>query len=525
MIKLKIDGKEIEVKEGTTVLNAAKLLGVQIPTMCYLEGAGFHNHPSCMICLVKDGNSGKLLPSCALPAAENMNIITSDQEVMNARKDALELLMSDHVGDCEAPCTLGCPADMNIPLMNRFIAKGEFEKAVEVVKEEIALPHILGYICPAPCEKVCRRNSIDKPVQICQLKKFVAAEDLHGTTTYYPEKQPNSEKKVAIIGSGPAGLAAAFYLLKAGHDCTIFDKNELAGGSLRVLKLDKPLPIEVLDSEINYLKTYGAEFNLGAKIDSAFITQHLRINFDAIILATGTFNQSNLKIDGLESNDKGIIINPNTFETSIPGLFACGSAVKTLRMAVRSVAQGKETARSVDRFLRVEQMVKTSKMFNSKFGKLAEEEVKEYLKESPNKAIENKIYEGLDPFQLADAQKEANRCMHCDCRKIDNCLLRIHSDTYQIDRRKYLLGERNKLSKHFKQNVIVYEPEKCIKCGLCVEITNKHKEEFGLTFIGRGFDVRIKVPFGKSMDKALTSTAIECANACPTGAISLIDSF
>ena len=523
MIKLKIDGKEIEVVEGTSVLKAAKELGIEIPTMCYLEGAGFHNHPSCMICMVKDANSGKLLPSCALPAAENMNIITSDEEVTSARKEALELLMSDHVGDCEAPCTLGCPADMNIPLMNRLIAKGDFVKAIKVVKEEIALPHILGYICPAPCEKVCRRNSVDGPVQICQLKKFVAAEDLFGNQTYYPEKQIQSGKKVAIIGSGSAGLSAAFYLLKAGHDCNIFDKNELAGGSLRYLKLDKHLPIEVLDSEINYLQNFGAAFNLNKNIDSAFINQQLKNSYDAIILATGTNEKAILDIEGLHSNTNGITINPNTFETSIPGLFACGSAVKTLRMAVRSVAQGKETARSVDQFLKGELMAPKLRMFNSKFGKLTEEEVEEYLKESSNKTIEHKVYEGLNPYHVAEAQNEANRCMHCDCRKIDNCALRIHSDTYQIDRRKYLLSERNKLSKHFKQEVIVYEPEKCIKCGLCVEITSKHKEEFGLTFIGRGFDVRIKVPFDKSLDQALTSTAIECANACPTGAISLID--
>lgn len=523
MIKLKIDGKEIEVVEGTTVLKAAKNLGIEIPTMCYLEGAGFHNHPSCMVCLVKDVKSGKLLPSCALPAAENMNIIASDQSVMNARKDALELLMSDHVGDCEAPCTLGCPADMNIPLMNRLIAKGEYADAIKVVKEDIALPHILGYICPAPCEKVCRRNTVDLPVQICQLKKFVAAEDLDGEQTYYPEKQSDSGKKIAIIGSGPAGLASSFYLLKAGHKCTIFDQNELAGGSLRYQKMNKDLPPEVLDSEIEYLKKYGTDFKLNVKIDNDFIQSNLKSNFDAIILAIGTATETPIQIDGLNFNDKGINTNPNSFETSLPGMFACGSAVRTLKMAVRSVAQGRDAAHAVDKYLRGQAMNKKPRMFNSKFGKLSEQELEEYLKEAPNKEIATKTYEGLKPFQMTTAQKEADRCMRCDCRKIDNCALRIHSDTYKIDRRKYLLGDRNKLSKHFKQDVIVYEPEKCIKCGLCVEITNTKKEEFGLTFIGRGFDVRIKVPFGKSMDEGLTSTAIECANACPTGAISLIE--
>ncbi len=523
MIKLKIDGNEIEVAEGTTVLKAANELGIEIPTMCYLEGAGFHNHPSCMVCLVKDAKSGKMLPSCALPAAENMHIITSDEEVMNARKDALELLMSDHVGDCEAPCTLGCPADLNIPLMNRLIAKREYAEAIKVVKEDIALPHILGYICPAPCEKVCRRATIDMPVQICQLKKFVAAKDMDGMQTYFPEKKNDSGKRVAIIGSGPAGLASAFYILKSGHSCIIFDKNEKIGGSLRYEQMNKQLPLAVLNSEIQFLKKYGVKFELNIEVDEAFFNSKLKPEFDAVVFATGAIKENNLKIEGLEFDEKGMKINPDTFETSIPGLFACGSAVRTLKMAVRSVAQGKDTAHSVDRFLRGDRMAKNPRMFNSKFGKLAPEEFEDYLKETTYKEMKTQVYDGLDPFKTEDAESEAGRCLHCDCRKIDNCALRIHSDTYQIDRRKYMLGDRNKLSKHFKQDVIVYEPEKCIKCGLCVEITSAKKEEFGLTFIGRGFDVRIKAPFGKSMNEALTSTAIECANACPTGAISLIE--
>jgi len=521
MIKLTIDGKEIKVAEGTTVLNAARELGIEIPTMCYREG--FHNHPSCMLCMVKDEKNGKLLPSCALPAAEGMQIRTDEEEVIQARKEALELLLSDHVGDCEAPCTLGCPAGMNIPLMNRLIANGEYREAIAVVKEDIALPHILGYICPAPCEKVCRRNSIDTSVQICQLKKFVAAADLQSDDVYYPEKKADTAKKVAIIGSGAAGMATAFYLLKAGHQCVVFDKNEAIGGYLRYGQLDKPLPVEVLDSEIEYLKSYGAEFNLNTKFDQKWLDEHFKSTYDAIVIATGSIDQTFKQFSQLKINDKGIEINPNTYETSVTGIFACGSAVKTLKMAVRAVAQGKETALSVNAFLNNQQIEKQYRMFNSKFGKLENEEFEEYLKEAPNKNLKKEIYTKLDAYQNEEAKMEAERCMHCDCRKIDNCKLRIHSDHYQVDRRKYLMGDRNPVQKHFKQNVIVYEPEKCIKCGLCVEITSLKKEEFGLTYIGRGFNVKIKAPFGKSMEEALTSTAIECAEACPTGAISRID--
>jgi ferredoxin len=184
MLKLKIDNKEITVKEGTTVLHAAESAGIEIPSMCFMEG--YSNHPSCMVCLVKDNNSGQLYPSCATRVVEGMEIISNDEEVHEARREALELLLSDHVGDCEAPCRYGCPAFMNIPLMNRLIGNGRFEEAIKVVKDHIALPLVLGYICPAPCEKVCRRKPIDDTVSICQLKKYVAAVDLEKEKPYYP---------------------------------------------------------------------------------------------------------------------------------------------------------------------------------------------------------------------------------------------------------------------------------------------------------------------------------------------------
>ena len=98
--------------------------------------------------------------------------------------------------------------------------------------------------------------------------------------------------------------------------------------------------------------------------------------------------------------------------------------------------------------------------------------------------------------------------------------MRIYSDEYHADRRKYLSGDRKSIKKYDNHNSIVYEPEKCIKCGLCVEITVNEKELTGLSFVGRGFNVRVDVPFTRSMDEALTKTAAKCANACPTGAIS-----
>ena len=126
----------------------------------------------------------------------------------------------------------------------------------------------------------------------------------------------------------------------------------------------------------------------------------------------------------------------------------------------------------------------------------------------------------LAGFTAQEAVEEAKRCLHCDCRKPNTCKLRLYADEYKIDRKKYSLGERNTLKKHFQHETVVYEPEKCIKCGLCIEITSKNKELTGLTYIGRGFDVRVDIPFNRELGEALTQTAKECVDACPTGAIS-----
>lgn len=519
MVKLRIDNMEVQVPEGTTLLKASEQAGVEIPTMCFMEG--FTNHPSCMICLVKDRNSGQLFASCAMPVAEGMEIITSDEEVREARKEALELLLSDHVGDCEAPCRNGCPAFMDIPMMNRLIAGGRFREALATVKEEIALPLILGYICEAPCEKVCRREPIDGAVSICQLKKFVAREDLAGANPYFPEKKTLSGKKVAVVGSGPAGLAAAFYLLGWGHQCIVFDINKKPGGSLLEVA-ESILPEEARLAEINYLRQYGVEFRMGQNVDGSFLESELMSAFDAVILATGMPGPPVQGGIWPKTDDKGFIAAGEVWETNLPGVFACGSAVRKQSMAIRAVAQGKDAAHSVNDYLLNKDIAPTTRKFNSKFGKLSPGEFGEYLKESILLDRMSPERGDLAGYRSDEAGKEAARCMHCDCRKPATCKLRIYADEYKADRKKYLSGERKPVSKQFSHENIVYEEEKCIKCGLCVEITARDKELTGLTFIGRGFDVRIGVPFTRELGEALTRTAEKCARACPTAAISLI---
>ena len=506
MIKLRIDNKAVEVKEGTTVLKAATTLGITIPTLCFMEG--YKNHPSCMICLVKDQNKGSLSPSCALLVAEGMDIITSDDEVREARKQALELLLYDHVGDCEAPCRMGCPAFMDIAQMTRLIAAGKFAEALKVVKEEIALPHILGYICTAPCEKVCRRGQVDEAVSICQLKKFVASVDSKEKISYLPEIQPQSGKKVAVIGSGPAGLSAAFYLIKYGHQCDVYDRNDKAGGSLWNSVLNNEMPEEVLKDEVRIIEYFGAKFSLGVEITEDLLRNDLKNRYDAIIIATGEVKDPEKRLFGIKpaSNRKPVFVDKDTYVCEEADVFACGGVLKPDIIAVRAVAQGKEAARSVNLYLREGHVEKQHRMFNSKFAKLQGAEINEYLKESVERERTFPHNGKLDGFDTKEAIKEAERCLHCDCRKPVTCKLRQYSDEYGADRRRYLPINRKEVTKQFGHDLIIYEPEKCIKCGLCVEITKANRELTGLTHVGRGFDVKISAPFNKTISEVLKKT-------------------
>ncbi len=518
MIKLSINNTEVEVPKGATVLDAAKQIGTEIPTMCFKKG--FENCPSCMICVVKDVKTGQLFPSCAMKATEGMDLLTDDEEIKKARKEALELLISDHVGDCEAPCRIACPAYMDIPLMNRLIVEGKFKESLKIVKEEIALPIILGHVCSAPCEKVCRRNQADEAVSICLLKKFVADDDIIGGELYIPEKKEKTGRKVAVIGAGSAGLACAFHLLKLGNECTVFDKNKLAGGSLSESVSEGIILQEDIENEVKILKKLGLELKLNRSINKEIFEKEIKNNFDAVVIAGGNVEVMDFENFGLKQNKSGIEINKETYETEQKGIFACGSVVKFQKMAVRTLAQGKATAYSVDSYLRNGKPEVPNRKFNSKFGKLTPEEVPDYMKEASEVMRITPKDNKNNSFTVEEAKKEAARCMHCDCRKPNTCKLRIYCDEYKIDRRAFALSERKMFRKFFNHDIVVYEPQKCIRCGLCIEITAKNHENTGLTAIGRGFDVVIDIPFSKTLKEALVKTAEECVNSCPTGALS-----
>jgi len=523
MIKLTINDKFISVPEGATILEAARKLDIDIPTMCYLEECD--PITSCMVCVVEEKKSDRLIPACSMPVNEGMVIETESERVIKARKDTLDLLLSEHVGNCEGPCTRSCPAYMNIPLMIRQIKSEDFAAALRTVKKHIALPAVLGRICPAPCERGCNRKYHDGTISICLLKRFVADEDLASSSPFLPRIKEKSGKKVAIFGAGPAGLAAAYYLLQEGHQCDVYDDHEQPGGLLRYGIPDDKYDKSVLDAEIDIIRRMGVNFKMEKKLGRDFSLKEVRDNCDAVILTTGHSEKGSDIDSELKFGPKGILVDRNTFETSLPGVFAGGNALAEGKMAIRSLGHGKFIAESVNQLFNNLPVRGFERRFNSVMGKLREGEGEIFASQAggssqvePKKGI-------LSGFSSTEAVEESIRCFRCDCRKQVSCKLRNYSDRYGGDQLRFKPDIRAKFELNLQHEMVLYESGKCIKCGLCVKITEKSKEDFGLTFIGRGFNVKVEVPLNQSLKEGLTSVAKKCVDACPTAALAMKNEF
>jgi NADPH-dependent glutamate synthase beta subunit-like oxidoreductase/ferredoxin len=515
MPRITIDGCEVQVPAGATILDAAEKVGISIPTMCYMRG--HEATTSCMVCVVKVAGVNGLVPACGALVQDGTQVQNDCPEVLDARKAAIELLLSDHVGDCLGPCQMGCPAHMNIPQMIRQIAAGQWKDAIATVKRDIALPAVLGRICPAPCEKACRRRQHDEAVSICLLKRYVADVDLQSQSPYMPAISPRQSKRVAIVGAGPAGLAAAYYLQQGGFDCTVFDDHDEPGGMLRYGVPEENLPRDVLKMEIERIGKLGVAFQFGTRVGVAVSMDELRGRFHAVLLAAGELKPDDAASLGVELSAEGVMADSRTGMTSVLGVFAGGDVVRKRRLAVRAVADGKAAAESIRRYLTGERAIEIERTFNSRMGKLQEGEMEVFLRSASAETRRTpSSYTG--GFNEEQARAEARRCLHCDCRKQDACLLRQHAAAYGARQARYR-ADRRRFVQRTEHPKIIYEPGKCISCGICIQIASASREKLGLTFIGRGFDVRVAVPFDASLAEGLQIAAAQCVQACPTGAL------
>ncbi len=193
------------------------------------------------------------------------------------------------------PCRSTCPAHVDIPRYVRYIKQGDFSKATAVIRESVPFPETLGSVCVHDCEAECKHKELGTSVSICKLKKVAAVND-DGSWKARVRKEDPTGKKVAVIGAGPAGLTAAYYLAKKGHSVTVFEQNEKAGGQCRYGIPAYRLPDEMLDREINTMLEAGFEIKTNTKAPTP---KELKADgYDSVLVAVGTHKGSVLPIEG-----------------------------------------------------------------------------------------------------------------------------------------------------------------------------------------------------------------------------------
>jgi len=300
-IEFILDGKKVSAEPGMTILEVAKANGIEIPTLCREQRIS--RTTSCFVCVVRDKKTGKFLPSCSSCPAPGQEIEASSPEVLDMRRTALNLLLSEHTGDCEAPCSMACPAHAAVEEYVRAGRHGDFLGSLKIIKERIPLPMSIGRVCPRFCEKECRRNVYGKPVAINEFKRLAA--DLY-YDSYMEELPPETGKRVAVVGAGPAGLSAAYYLRRSGVAVEIFEAMPKPGGMLRYGIPEYRLPKAVLDREIAHFEKLGVKISCGKKLGADVTLAELESRFDAVVLAVGCWKPSGMRCEGEELATFGI---------------------------------------------------------------------------------------------------------------------------------------------------------------------------------------------------------------------------
>ena len=297
-VNITINGKPLEAEAGTTILNAAAAAGFEIPTFCH--SWNLKPYTSCFICAVKvEPGRGNLVPACATKVAEGQNITVSGPEVDASRRMCLNLLVSDHCGDCLPPCEAACPSSIDIKGFLALVREGKEEDAAKLIREKAPFPGTLGRICPRPCETECRRNRVEGPLAVCNMKRYIADAELAAKNKpSLPDPAPATGKKVAVIGAGPAGMSAAYFLRLEGHAVTVFEKHEKSGGMLRYGIPYYRLPDETLRAEFGAIEDSGVEVEYGVEIGRDITAKKLEADFDALIVAIGAEGASPIGVPG-----------------------------------------------------------------------------------------------------------------------------------------------------------------------------------------------------------------------------------
>jgi NADPH-dependent glutamate synthase beta subunit-like oxidoreductase/formate hydrogenlyase subunit 6/NADH:ubiquinone oxidoreductase subunit I/ferredoxin len=303
-IRIEVDGRVVEGLDGQTILEVCRDNGIEIPTLCYepkLPGFG-----ACRMCVVDVEGEEHPPISCSRFAENGMVVQTQTEEIRRLRRTNLELIFSDHNAYCLPPCQNKCPSHIDIPGFLKQNAEGNFRESTRIFKRTIPFPSVLGRVCPAPCEEHCRRDEVDEAIAIRDSHRYAgdmvikAMLDNDQDPPIPFEKQAGTGRRAAVIGSGPAGMAAAYYLLLSGHEVTVFERDPAPGGMLRYGIPQYRLPkVEVLEAEYESVTRLGGKIVCNQGLGRDFTLDDLQYQgFDAILVAIGCYDTNKLGIPG-----------------------------------------------------------------------------------------------------------------------------------------------------------------------------------------------------------------------------------
>jgi heterodisulfide reductase subunit A-like polyferredoxin len=331
-----------------------------------------------------------------------------------------------------APCRMACPAGVNVQGYVQLVGKGKYLEAVELIMERLPLPGAVGRICPQPCESACRRSEVDSAIAIRELKRFAFDQvNLEDIPLPVIEDRP---ERVAVIGSGPAGLSTAYYLRLKGYQVTIFEALPVLGGLLRTAIPEQKLTRDVLDREINNILRVGIPVETGKRLGTDFTLDDLRQEgFKAFFIGIGAKGTSKLNVPGIETGKRGrIAVDDSTMRTSAPDVFAAGDAVSGVASVIEAVASAHLAVQAIDSYLRGEEPAKPSTGMGETARSHGERlDASEDAKTPPKieidrsylKAAKGPLAEAGPGMSEDAARAEAARCLNCStCAECMECV-------------------------------------------------------------------------------------------------------
>jgi NADPH-dependent glutamate synthase beta subunit-like oxidoreductase len=270
------------------------------------------DHLSAIASLADELAHDEAAPGATAAATSIRNAIGEHREVFQSHIDTHNCATGDCVRLVPAPCQMTCPAGIDVPTYVNLIGLGHDAEAIEVIRKDNPFPWVCGLVCTRPCEFMCVRGRVDKPISIKFLKAFAAKRALSDRHYRNPAKAPEKGKRVAVVGAGPGGMTAAYYLALKGYGVTVFEALPVAGGMMMLGIPRYRLPREVIDREVAMIEELGVTFKFNTRYGEHLSRESLQSEgFEAVFLAIGAHQAFKLNIPG--ENDYSQVIEAIDF--------------------------------------------------------------------------------------------------------------------------------------------------------------------------------------------------------------------